>query len=106
MREKMNQKQCIVCGCIFEADDHRQKYCSEACRKERKNEKQGLWYQLHKEKLLSSFKARREKLIQAGICTVCGKEKAMPGKRDCFSCALRRSEQYYRRKEQKAEETT
>lgn len=42
--------------------------------------------------------------VGQGICTDCGKQKAAQGIRVCRHCQIKRSEQYYRKKEGYAHE--
>lgn len=92
------EEHCKTCGNAFESI-HGRKYCSEECRIEARRAKFRRFYNLHKEeyseKSRNRSRIRREKLIAAGLCVYCGKNKPMEGKRLCFACALKRSQRYY-----------
>ena len=92
------EEHCKTCGRAFESI-HGRKYCSEECRIEARRAKFRRFYNLHKEEYSEKSRNKREKLIDAGLCVYCGKNKPMEGKRLCFACALKRSQRYYEKAE-------
>lgn len=85
---------CEQCGTEFEAKSKCQKYCCIACRKEAiKIRRRGKYYSHEK------YASRRQRLISAGLCDVCGKEKARQGKRTCFHCAVKIGQRRHAAKE-------
>ena len=69
-------------------------YCRK-CARERHLEAMRRYYEKNKKKLLDEGKERREWLKEHGICTRCGKEKAIEGQTLCESCKAIRWERYH-----------
>jgi hypothetical protein len=67
---------------------------------EKRSIKERIYNASHKEAIAATTKIGKVKeyayRIENGICTTCGKRKAVQGMRTCYECQLKRRQRYYR----------
>lgn len=63
-----------------------------------------MWRKEHAEQVRAKRKEKYQQLKEAGICVVCCKKPARPGRAKCAECAIRHSMQDAARRKREREE--
>lgn len=94
--ERKEQHRCVRCGKQDAQTIDGRAYCEECADIQRVRMR--AYTKENHDIIRARERKRREKRLAEGMCLLCGRNPAQDGRQLCGACARKRSERYYRRK--------